>query len=64
MHGFLQRDVNAFKRYMRSLKVEDGFQCTHFRPKFYIIKEGKSVKWKDAYYSYKTMWQQTHQSVG
>jgi hypothetical protein len=35
------------------LEVEDGFPCAHRRLKFYVLREGKMVTWKELHEEYK-----------
>ena len=48
-HALNIESVDLFKRFFKSLEVEDGFPCAHRRLKCYVLREGKMVTWKELY---------------
>ena len=52
-HTLSVQPVNLFKTFFETLDGEDSIPCAHHRPKYYVLKEGKQITWKDLYGNYK-----------
>ena len=52
-HALNANSLAAFRAFMDGLDVEDGYPCSHRRPKFYVL--GEKVTWKMLYNRYEEM---------
>ena len=42
-HALSTKSVDIFRDFFKQLDGEDGFLCSHWRPKFYVLKNDKAV---------------------